>query len=360
MKSSGASNISAYELWNEPDGTWNTSAAGSFDSGWTTTYKEVRSKDSHTPIRGPEPLALEPELVQHFLSDAKAAGTLPDIVSWHELGGPRDPRRRRRLPALEESLGISPRPIAIEEYGTRPPRSACPARWPATSPSSSGSGSTTRNWPSGTSPAHSATCSRPGRQPERRLLALRLVRRDDRQHGHHHAARRPGRRRVGDLVGNQVSVSFRRRQRGDRGHRQRTRAPCPAFGSTVTRQARVHALARPAHRAVSGPITISQSTYTVVNGSITVPVASMNSAYGYHLVVTPAAAPPRWPARTRSRTSTAASRWTPRTPAPPRARSPTRPPPDPAAPSPGISSPRAPGSTRSRTWRAVCCSASTP
>ena len=39
--------------------------------------------------------------------------------------------------------------------------------------------------------------------------------------------------------------------------------------------------------AVAGPTTMSQSTYTVVNGSITVPISSMNATYGYHLVVTP-------------------------------------------------------------------------
>ncbi len=62
VKSSGASNISAYELWNEPDWTWNTSAAGSFDAGWARTYNEVRSKDSSRPIQGPSYLALGPEL----------------------------------------------------------------------------------------------------------------------------------------------------------------------------------------------------------------------------------------------------------------------------------------------------------
>ena len=31
---SGDSNISAFELWNEPDWTWNTSAAGAFNACW--------------------------------------------------------------------------------------------------------------------------------------------------------------------------------------------------------------------------------------------------------------------------------------------------------------------------------------
>jgi hypothetical protein len=54
-----------------------------------------------------------------FLTDAKASGTLPDIVSWHELQGAQNIAADvAAYRALEASLGISPRPIAIEEYGT--------------------------------------------------------------------------------------------------------------------------------------------------------------------------------------------------------------------------------------------------
>jgi hypothetical protein len=47
---SGDANISAFELWNEPDWTWDTAAAGSFDAGWARTYDEVKSApESRTP-----------------------------------------------------------------------------------------------------------------------------------------------------------------------------------------------------------------------------------------------------------------------------------------------------------------------
>ncbi|MGW1627671.1 hypothetical protein [Streptomyces sp. NPDC002172] len=119
VKSSGATNIAAYELWNEPDWTWNTSSAGSFDSGWATTYKEVRAKDSTTPIQGPSYSAWNQSWMTTFLTDAKASGTVPDIVSWHELQGSQNIAAHvAAYRALESSLGISARPIAIEEYGT--------------------------------------------------------------------------------------------------------------------------------------------------------------------------------------------------------------------------------------------------
>ncbi len=125
---SGASNIYAYELWNEPNGTWNTAAAGSFLDVWTQTYRIVRAKDRDTPVMGPSIDRYDEAYMRAFLTAAKTDGTLPDIVSWHELGYPEGnyfdtantPRigdHVRRYRALEASLGIEPRPIAINEYG---------------------------------------------------------------------------------------------------------------------------------------------------------------------------------------------------------------------------------------------------
>jgi len=44
--------------------------------------------------------------------------------------------------------------------------------------------------------------------------------------------------------------------------------------------------------AVVGPQLISSGNYAISNRSITVPVSSMNSVNGYHLVVTPGGSPP--------------------------------------------------------------------
>jgi hypothetical protein len=58
-----------------------------------------------------------------------------------------------------------------------------------------------------------------------------------------------------------------------------------AFGSTVHVRLE-YTPSKGRTTAVSGPITISDTDYTVSNGSITVPV-TMNASDGYHLVVTP-------------------------------------------------------------------------
>jgi len=58
------------------------------------------------------------------------------------------------------------------------------------------------------------------------------------------------------------------------------------FGSTVN--VKLEYTPSPGRTAaVSGPITAWQQNFTVSNGSITVPINGMNSAYGYHLLITP-------------------------------------------------------------------------
>ncbi len=84
--------------------------------------------------------------------------------------------------------------------------------------------------------------------------------------------------------GNQVSVIFG----GGTGANAVTvngLSSLSAFGSTANVKLE-YTPSKGRTTAVSGPLTISQTTYTITNGSITVPVA-MNPAYGYHLVITP-------------------------------------------------------------------------
>ncbi|WP_203918539.1 LamG-like jellyroll fold domain-containing protein [Rugosimonospora africana] len=118
VQASHATNIAAYELWNEPDWTWNTAAAGSFNDGWTRTFREVRSLDPTMPIQGPS-YSDNIGGMQSFLQNAVATGTVPDIISWHELeSSGKIAGDVATVRNLEASLGIAPRPISIEEYAT--------------------------------------------------------------------------------------------------------------------------------------------------------------------------------------------------------------------------------------------------
>jgi hypothetical protein len=113
-------NIHGWELWNEPDWTWDASA-GSFNDGWTRTYNLVRSLDPVTPIVGPSDSHYSHDRMVSFLTHARDTGTVPDVIVWHELDDMNWDAFDDHVAdyrAIESSLGISPRPIAINEYNS--------------------------------------------------------------------------------------------------------------------------------------------------------------------------------------------------------------------------------------------------
>ncbi|MEN3358659.1 MAG: hypothetical protein V7637_2641 [Mycobacteriales bacterium] len=125
----GTSHIYGYEIWNEPQWTWNP-AWGDFDQMWARTYRLIRSIDPSTPIIGPSHDRDYEAGMRQFLTAAIASGTVPDIVSWHELGTDRGVDVEGRVAsyrALERELGLAPRPISINEYGS--PRDAGVPGW---------------------------------------------------------------------------------------------------------------------------------------------------------------------------------------------------------------------------------------
>ncbi|WP_369190541.1 RICIN domain-containing protein [Streptomyces sp. R08] len=287
VKSSGATNIAAYELWNEPDWTWNTSAAGAFDAGWATTYREVRAKDANTPVQGPSYSAWNQSWMSTFLTDAKASGTLPDIVSWHELQGSQGIAAHvAAYRALESSLGISPRPISIEEYGTTS-EVGVPGQLV---------GYVAKFERAGVHDAELAfwnhygtlgdTLTDTGGSPNASywlykwygdLSGTMLTTTPPAQTGIDGAAALTG-------DGKQISVVFGCGV-GSTAVQVNGLGSLSGFGSTVHVKLE-YTPSKGRTTGVAAPVTISDTTYTVANGSITVPVA-MNASDGYHLVVTP-------------------------------------------------------------------------
>ncbi|MFC8517177.1 RICIN domain-containing protein [Streptomyces sp. NPDC057257] len=287
VKSSGATNIAAYELWNEPDWTWDTTNAGAFDAGWARTYKEVRAKDTSTPIQGPSYSAWNQSWMTTFLTDAKASGTVPDIIAWHELQGSQGITAHvSAYRALESSLGISPRPIAIEEYGTTSevgvpgPLASYVAKFER----------------AGVHDAELAfwnhygtlgdTVTDTGGSPNGSYWLYKwygdmsgnmLVTTPPAQTGIDGFAAR-------NAAGNQISVVTG----GCTGSCAVTvngLSSLSAFGGTVHVKLE-YTPSKGRTTAVSGPVTVSDADYTVSGGSITVPV-TMNASDGYHLAITP-------------------------------------------------------------------------
>lgn len=289
VKAAGLTDLASWELWNEPDNTWQ-SANGTFESFWTTTYRQVRSLDASTPIQGPS-FSDNIGDMQNFLQNAVATNTVPDIISWHELeSSAKIAGDVATVTNLEKSLGISPRPIAIEEYAA-PAQVGVPGDL---------IGYIAEFERLGINNAELAFWNQSG------ALGDLLTGQGGSPNGAYwlydwYAAMSgnmvnttpPG----GGLDGaasvnsaqNQVSVIFG----GGSGSTAVTvngLSSLSGFSGSSQVTATLQYTPSPGRTvAVSAPTTMSQSTYTVANGSITVPVSSMNAAYGYHLVVTPGA-----------------------------------------------------------------------
>ena len=108
-------NIYAYEIWNEPDGTWKSQSLA-FNDFWKQTYAKIRQLEPDIKITGPSTSYYNQSFLQTFLSYCKTNDCLPDIVGWHELGGGNVTGNVTSYRNLEKQLGIGPLPITINEY----------------------------------------------------------------------------------------------------------------------------------------------------------------------------------------------------------------------------------------------------
>ncbi|MFF7285900.1 RICIN domain-containing protein [Streptomyces griseorubiginosus] len=287
VKSSGATNIAAYELWNEPDWTWDTTNAGAFDAGWARTYKEVRAKDATTPIQGPSYSAWNQSWMSTFLTDAKASGTVPDVIAWHELQGSKDIAAHvSAYRALESSLGISPRPISIEEYA-EPSEMGVPG---------SLIGYVAKFERAGVHDAELAfwnhygtlgdTLTDTGASPNGSYWMYKWY---GDMSGNMVVTTPPAQTGIDGIAslngsGNQLSV-IAGGCAGSCAVTVNGLSSLPAFGGTV--HVKLEYTPNTGRTTASpGPITISDADYPVSGGSITVPV-TMNASDGYHLVITP-------------------------------------------------------------------------
>ncbi len=122
-KAAGLTNVYAYEIWNEPNGTWagsDPNATGSrplsFNQMWLQTYQHLRQVDPGIKITGPSISYYDSNYIKAFLTFCKANNCLPDIIGWHELSGGNLTSNYQNYRALEQQLGIGPLPITINEY----------------------------------------------------------------------------------------------------------------------------------------------------------------------------------------------------------------------------------------------------
>lgn len=289
VQASAYAGITTFEPWNEPDGTW-LSSNGTFNDFWVQTYNQIRSLDAGAVIQGPS-FSDNISGMQGFLANAVATNTVPDVISWHELeNSGKIAGDVSTVTGIEKSLGITPRPIAIEEYAA-PAQVGIPGdligyiaqferlgisnaelafwnQYGALGDLLTGTGGSPNaaywlyDW-YGQMTGNMVTVVPPG-TPGTGLEGAASV----------------------NSAGNQVSVIFG----GGSGSTAVTingLSALSGFGSTahavldhVVSQGRTTAVA-------ASQIQSASADYPITNGSITIPVSSMNAADGYHLTITP-------------------------------------------------------------------------
>jgi hypothetical protein len=284
---SGVRNIYGYELWNEPDGTWNTSAAGSFNEGWKRTYNEVKKYDAKTPIVGPSISSYNESFMKSFLTYAKANHCLPDIISWHQWDAPSLQSKVQNLRKMEKALGISPRPISINEYGWRNEEAVPGATIPYIAQFER----------DGVQTANMAFWYQYGR------LSNLLTDRQQANGGWWLY------KWYGDMTGQMVMTRAANTSSSldgianldSKNHVSRVIVGGAAGNNAITvkgfrsatafkKNVHVELLATPWYgvdTAVKKPKTVLTGTFKIINGQITIPVKGMQQSWGYEAVITP-------------------------------------------------------------------------
>lgn len=125
---SGRDNFEGYEIWNEPDGTWNNANGQLTTTVWKPMFDLIRSLDPKAKIIGPSISYYQESYMRNFLTYAKQNNCLPDLISWHQWGVAGFVGAYENYRALEKSLGIAPIEISINEYSskTSDPYEGCP------------------------------------------------------------------------------------------------------------------------------------------------------------------------------------------------------------------------------------------
>ncbi|MCE7000273.1 hypothetical protein LZG04_36475 [Saccharothrix sp. S26] len=293
LAATSVSNITAWEIWNEPDWTWNTAAAGDFNTGWTRTVQRIRARDTVTPVAGPGDSYWNPTRMRDFLTNARTTNTLPDLVVWHELSGSSGIAAHvAEYRSIESSLGISPRRIFINEYAT-----------------------TAEIDVPGRVTNYIAKLERAGVWAADRAFWYEYGTVNGLTYNSRPTASWWLYKWYGDMAGNMVRTTPRAqtgldgfasydstRKRvdvvfGDESGTNNVRVTgLGGLGGTV----RVRLESTPGSGRftnVSAPTTIANTTYPVTNGEITVPVANMSDTASYHLVVEPTSGVPSYQQR---------------------------------------------------------------
>jgi hypothetical protein len=124
----GRDNYHSYNIWNERGGTWRSTNGDFYTQCWKPTFDLIRAMDPKAKICGPGDAYYNSSGISEFLTYCKNNNCIPDYMSWHQWGSGGIPGAVSNYRQLEKNLGISPIPLCINEYSskTSDPYEGCP------------------------------------------------------------------------------------------------------------------------------------------------------------------------------------------------------------------------------------------
>ncbi len=87
-----------------------------FDEFYSCSHRKMRELAPDEKLLGPCLAVYTSSMMRRFLEHQKKEGTLPDIICWHQLADENFTENINDYRRLEKELGISVRPVAINEY----------------------------------------------------------------------------------------------------------------------------------------------------------------------------------------------------------------------------------------------------
>lgn len=129
IKSSVYASKMVYVPFNEPDAIWYNNDSvwkgdvnnSIFLKAWKRMYDFIKSMDNKALIAGPNLAIYKADFMKNFMIFCKENNCIPDIVTWHELNNRFYgfyEKNYQNYREIEKNLGIEPRHVSINEYGT--------------------------------------------------------------------------------------------------------------------------------------------------------------------------------------------------------------------------------------------------
>jgi hypothetical protein len=109
-----------YSIFNEPDWIWYSGRVSQMCLDWKACHQAIRAIDSTAKIIGPGYSTWKEADYRIFFTYCKANNCMPDMTTWHELDGSLFAGwyiHYSQYRKIESDLGISARPVIINEYG---------------------------------------------------------------------------------------------------------------------------------------------------------------------------------------------------------------------------------------------------